>query len=331
MAALMVVASHLGNAGMPLIPGLDFSGTGKYGVYLFFVLSAFLLTDQLLRLELADWKRIDPWRRYFVRRVLRIFPLYAVVLVASWALAGTGWVIPLDTPELVRHLTLAQGKDIFWRVPVEFKYYFAIPLVALSVAALRAWRPNAAEPIALGMLALATLAAVVLWPPARSTVNSDRLVDYLAIFLCGSGAAVIARWLPAPPKRPVVLQVCGFALLATIASLAPAGLRAIGLDVRNDVMHRSFLLFGAIWSGVLLCVVYGGGPAARLFCWRPLRACGHWCFGIYLLHMSMLYLIQPMPASPSFKAWMVLIVTLAAAAASYRTIERPAIRLGARF
>ena len=29
IAALLVVASHLGNAGMPLVPGLDFSGTGK--------------------------------------------------------------------------------------------------------------------------------------------------------------------------------------------------------------------------------------------------------------------------------------------------------------
>jgi len=48
VAALLVVASHLSHVRMHLMPGLDLAGIGKPGVYLFFVLSAFLLPRQLL-------------------------------------------------------------------------------------------------------------------------------------------------------------------------------------------------------------------------------------------------------------------------------------------
>ncbi len=49
--------------GMNLLPGLDFSGIGKAGVYLFFVLSAFLLTWQALdagplRAPLIGWATV---------------------------------------------------------------------------------------------------------------------------------------------------------------------------------------------------------------------------------------------------------------------------------
>ncbi|MEG3765206.1 acyltransferase family protein [Alteromonas sp. 14N.309.X.WAT.G.H12] len=48
LAALIVVASHASNAGMYFLPFLRFEGMGKSGVYLFFLLSSFLLTIPLL-------------------------------------------------------------------------------------------------------------------------------------------------------------------------------------------------------------------------------------------------------------------------------------------
>jgi peptidoglycan/LPS O-acetylase OafA/YrhL len=261
--------------------------------------------------------------------VLRIFPLYVVVLTGSWALAGTGWVVPLDTTELIRHLTLIQGKDIFWSVPVEFKYYFAIPLVALAVAGLRSWRREAAEPLALCLLATVAAVSLLLWPPAQSPVNSDRLVDYLSIFLCGSAAAVVAP--SSRAFRPVALQGLALVLLLSVALLAPASLRAVGFDVRNDVMHRSFLLFGLLWSGVLLCIRHSDGPLTRLFAWRPLRACGQWSFGIYLLHMSAVLPLQQRDSmDPSLRAWLALGTSLFVAAMAFKVIERPCIRFGSQ-
>jgi hypothetical protein len=55
IAVLFVVLSHLSNAGFNLTPVLNFAGSGKYGVFLFFVLSAFLLTFPLIDRNAAQF------------------------------------------------------------------------------------------------------------------------------------------------------------------------------------------------------------------------------------------------------------------------------------
>lgn len=51
VAVLFVLFSHAANKGLIFFEGFSIagSGSGKVGVYLFFVLSAFLLTDQILK------------------------------------------------------------------------------------------------------------------------------------------------------------------------------------------------------------------------------------------------------------------------------------------
>ncbi len=82
LAVLLVLLSHMSNAQMHLLPFLDFSGLGKAGVYLFFSLSAFLLTWQALK---QAQQAPDPkyWLAYLLRRALRIYPLYALALTVS--------------------------------------------------------------------------------------------------------------------------------------------------------------------------------------------------------------------------------------------------------
>ena len=51
LAVLLIPLSHMSLHDINLIEPLNFSGIGKAGVYLFFALSAFLLTWQALQLE----------------------------------------------------------------------------------------------------------------------------------------------------------------------------------------------------------------------------------------------------------------------------------------
>ena len=69
-----------------LQPGLDL---GARGVHLFFVLSGFLITGILLRsralVENSGRGSGLAIRRFYIRRFLRIFPIYYLVLAVTWA------------------------------------------------------------------------------------------------------------------------------------------------------------------------------------------------------------------------------------------------------
>lgn len=72
MAALMVAFSHMGNVGH----FIEIRGTGQHGVMLFFVLSGFLMSWLY---GTGDGSNSN-WIRYSLRRVLRVYPLYFVVI-----------------------------------------------------------------------------------------------------------------------------------------------------------------------------------------------------------------------------------------------------------
>lgn len=327
LAALLVVVSHLDNAGMGLLPGYSFSGIGKYGVFLFFTLSAYLLTDALLAKPTAELLTAATWRRYAARRIRRIYPLYVVVLLAGTLLAGSGWVIPLAPREALAHLTLQAGKDVYWSVPVEFKYYLVIPFLALACHGLRRLAPWLAPAAVLGALGL----AAGLWPASASVINGIDLGPYLPLFLAGSLVAAVqhtplpARWRRghrhAPRFAGLTLVVAALLLVA----LVPESLRRLGLPVANDVLHRAYPGFALLWAVVLLALPHLRGVEAscRHGRWRWLARVGEASFSLYLLHMSVLLGLLQAGATGPLVGWLALALALAAAFVGERCIERP--------
>jgi peptidoglycan/LPS O-acetylase OafA/YrhL len=325
LAALMVVASHASGLGMHLVPGLSLEGIGKHGVYLFFAISAFLLTAQWL--DATEGQRHAPrfWGHYLLRRVLRVYPLYALVLLVGWALAPKGLGVPLDGTAVWHHLSLQEGRSIYWSVPVEFTYYLVIPVLALWLAS---GMPLA---VRLGAVVMGLAAVMWAWPSGEAASNGITLGYYLPVFTCGSLVAWGRSRLPGQPPTQAQGWLGDGLVTSLLVLSTPVVLTALGAARDTEMLHRQFLAWGLAWGAVLLALQAGWMPHwSRLLAWRGLRACGRWCFGLYLLHVPALYLARLLPLPGPFKAWAGLTLALALAAGAYRLIERPALRLARR-
>lgn len=328
LAVLIVLGSHLSNARILPWPGL--SGWGKSGVYLFFALSAFLLTRALLLRPPSGFLDARLWGNYALRRVLRIWPLYLVVLLSGWALTVSGiegWHYRLDTPSLVRHLLLREGQSVLWSIPVEFTFYLWLPLLALGLAWLRyrRWPVLAELAILAGLVALASWR----WPPGEAGVNDVRLGPYLPVFLCGAFAALVDLHLrdrAGAAKRPVAWTALAVgaasACLLGVPSLW-AWLTRTGFDPM--LSQRWFVWYGAAWAAGLLAILHGPAWLRAPFASRPLRLVGVVSFSAYLWHMPVLDLLRAggVERWPWLAPWLVLAAVLAVSMLSFLLFERP--------
>src|SRR5690242_17975169 len=148
-------------------------GAGAYGVDLFFALSAYLITGLLLR-ERAATGALD-LRGFYVRRILRIWPLYLafVAFAAVMAVAIPEQHLPL---RYVAGFCLLSGNWVYvfyglpasfaiplWTVSIEEQFYLAWPL-ALRKSSVRAMTVVAITLLVVGNIwrfALAIAAAPV--------------------------------------------------------------------------------------------------------------------------------------------------------------------------
>ena len=111
---------------------------GWAGVNLFFVLSGFLITSILLEAR----GRPRYFRNFYGRRVLRIWPLYVLLLVvvylnAPWfigpsvgeAIKTAPWLAYIFFVQNLVHVTLPPAVGPTWSLAIEEQYYFLWALV----------------------------------------------------------------------------------------------------------------------------------------------------------------------------------------------------------
>jgi peptidoglycan/LPS O-acetylase OafA/YrhL len=339
VAVLIVFLSHTSNRGVFLLPFADFSGTGKSGVYLFFVLSSFLLTSPFLKKGAAARTKAF-LLNYASRRILRIYPLYIVYLLLGLVTTlFLGRLIGSSTPvgipftlsigELFNHLALRQAKGITWSIVVEFRYYFVLPFLALALAI-----PLRARVVP-ALMATAVLIAIdqFLFPQGATVDNDPRLGPYLPIFLMGSLLAVLhLGWkgagLEANRKLRMALEILGIAALGATIGLAPSvASLVLGRELPSFYFHREILVFGLLWSVVVFACVNGTGFLRRIFELPVLRYFGFISFSVYLLHVIVVREFLEFGTGLPLLGWWMLAVTVAVSHASWTWIEKPSSKL----
>jgi peptidoglycan/LPS O-acetylase OafA/YrhL len=325
LAILAVLWHHTPSA----IAGWTITTRGFLGVDLFFIISGFLITTLLLR-ELRRDGRIS-LRNFYIRRFLRIFPAYYLMLLIVGA---TAILAPGNSANVIRHdlffaalylsnlVPMNSMLAITWSLSTEEQFYLVAPWVIKSVRR--------------ALLPLLTVTYILVSIPPFRYFSSITLppifmeTTYGPILL----GVILARVLDSERCFSWFYRVAGrsgFQLLALAVLLAL-------LDHPNaDISgwHR-LLLHWAMLALVASCVIRESNALRWFLTLKPVQRIGRVSYGIYLYHLIVAHFVSKAIAAANI-GWShaafigVVVATWAAAELSYRYYESPFLALKTRF
>lgn len=271
VAVLIVIIAH---ALVMFIPATRpyLGGTGKMGVWLFFVLSAFLLTNKFIRIGLNRNSLLE----YFFGRTARILPLFTISVIFYY-LAG---YYNLNT--LISVVTFQEGFAHLWTIPVEFKFYFILPmLVFVMNAAMRRF--------GVGAVLLITMIFIIIsrhfYPESGSTGNTIETRWYISSFLVGIFTSYfVASFKVKQRNLGLAMFFCIIGILALVPSMSKIMIGYVllpGLDT-------SYLSLSMLWSIFILISINDSGLSSRILTSRVMRNIGAQSFSTYLFHWFVL-------------------------------------------
>ena len=317
LAVLFVLLSHASKHVTVLHPALNFRGAGKFGVYLFFLLSAYLL-DRQIALALRHGER-NYWGNYFLRRVLRIYPLFALALVLHLGLTRAGIPTVIDSwTDVADHLLLRAGKGVFWSIPVELTYYLVSPVIMIVCGLVLGWRPGLVFGFLGGLIGAAT------WLSASGLLPPGTLIDYLPIFLAGGIIAVHEVLFPRRESRGgLALDAAALVATGIIVAMIPAVSTAL-FGARFRLNSPELRLVAAASGATLLLAATRGSPLVRAVLEQPvLRFIGTISFSAYLFHYPVITFVAGLPLPEGAKFPLFMLLTVGFSTLTYRCIEKP--------
>ncbi len=220
-------------SGVPSLVGAAICGavtSGAFGVDLFFALSAFLITTLLLR-ERETNGRVDV-RSFYIRRILRIWPLYFAFILFAVALQLVVKSQHLGLPYVAGFFLLA-GNWIYvlyglphsiaiplWSISIEEQFYLTWPLIVRGVSRRRM------AGFAVAVLVIATVARLALvlgrYPQAAIEYNTLARLDPIALgILLALGADRLPQFTDLQRLALAIGSVVTSVLVGTCCGLQP--------------------------------------------------------------------------------------------------------------
>jgi peptidoglycan/LPS O-acetylase OafA/YrhL len=336
LAATMVIFFHFGGPNWTWL-------SGWVGVYIFFVLSGFLITTLLLREQDRTGRISLP--NFYIRRVFRILPPYLVILggiVAYVVLRGE--FHSRDFPTALKfYLTflneflpsVTHGADNFfsgsWTLGIEEKFYLVWPFLLVAIGIGAAKRKFLLVAVAMVVLLALTPLTAGGWVLEYSQTAIYRSTIHYFILASGCLLAILLHYrrgyaLLRPLTHPLaaIPVVAVFALLHTNFD-----------DLWHDTRNNLWLLVAyAMLTMLLLVVLVSPGPLRWVLGTAPMRFVGERSYSLYLLqgpvHFVVVQAVPGLAVNRTVTALTVFVVGLAIADLIHRWVEKPLIDVGKR-
>lgn len=318
---------------------LRLTWAGSEAVWIFFVLSGFVLTRRAVAGE--SFSTI----RYLVRRTLRINVPAAVAILVSVALTalprdatvtGSSWLSghlePVTLRETITTMLLVFGNRLehvngaLWTLQWEMWFSYLVPLVVVVAVALR----RHALVWGAACVVVSSFGSQIV--DARWTPALVQAIRYLPMF--GVGVALACR-----EER---IHAWG-ATLGRRTGTILVGAALIALSLRYPLVQYDPL--GPTWSAALgrfvslgaaaavIVLVLAHQPLTRLLERRPVQWVGVRSFSLYLIHEPVIMAVTlglGVLGTDPLRMAVLYASALLAAAVFHRLVEEPTVRLGRR-
>ncbi|MFL5730923.1 MAG: acyltransferase family protein [Cytophagaceae bacterium] len=308
--------------------GLDLAG---YGVDIFFVISGFLIT-YLLQAE----KEVQPIdiRKFYLRRILRIWPLYYLYLITS-VIAIVYFGLELNVKSLVLYLFYAANVPYilrtmlpflahYWSLGVEEQFYLFWPWFNKKI------RTNILPVILIMILVLFGTKVWLHFTYPESFFTKAMKITRFHTMLIGAAGAILYK-----QNNKLFLKIVDNKVAQCLAWL-------IILLVTINKFHIASIVDNEIICGVALVIIIGQINIKNRILNLEIKALdflGRISYGIYVFHPLLIFLfskiLRLLEIQPLYKYFIVyftvLTATILVAYISYNYFEKYFLNLKRRF
>lgn len=328
----------------------NISQTGNFGVPVFFLLSAFLITELLTR-EREQTGKVHP-KAFYIRRILRIWPLYFFVffgwvlltpLFPEFALPPIAWLaftlFAGNWYISINEWLPAYPLNPLWSISVEEQFYILIPLLA-------AYGGRRGLKIA-AYLFFGIAYVFIIYYGLHPTRNfNSAWTNSFVHFQFFSAGMLLSLYLKGRlPQRSLVVRffMALAALCCWLVASMVCGIHADAPHLSNVVESVTGWLL--ILLGVILLFLSFLGAAEKYFP-KSIVYLGRISYGLYVFHISFFWLVyrtfnNELVAFSKFLHLyesrngvgfvIAFILTVVISMLSYRFFEKPFLRLKKRF
>lgn len=316
-----------------------FGEASRCGLQLFFILSSYLISELLLR-EREKTGTIHI-RSFFVRRVLRIWPLYFFFLGAVYVAGRFGhgyfptgallaFVALAGNWYIYAYGFLAFAVGILWSISVEEQFYLLWPFLV---------RAGGARALKAVIPFVFTVSALAIWYSGHHALGVNKywtnsLVEFQYFAIGALLALVLHRRDFEPTFMGRVLLFGGF-LAAFFLIVVRFPVAAPDRLIDTPGLFAAFALLGV--AGVCLFLGFYGiklSPQSGAFVYM-----GRISYGLYVFHLFALQACEAMLRRSHLhgttyalvQLGCALVLTVTLAALSYRFLETPFLKLKSRF
>jgi len=285
---------------------------GYQAVPTFFVLSGFVLAWTYASTE---WSAANVWK-YLVGRFARVYPVYLLSLLIVLPFIVKAKDQPKG-PLVVMHLTLLQGwfaghytagwNTPAWTLSCEMFFYLMFPLLIIAMKDF-GWLRT----IAAGLLSCALPHLMY----AAGIPDQIKPMIHLSDFLMGIAAARAFALLTERREAPGGKWLYGIGLLGSAAIIAYA--QFLPKSIPQNTLLRPMN------AALLLGLGLGGGRIARALSARPIVYLGKASYGMYILHIPILWWAVGWPGFAVRYLYMAFVVGVSCVI--YAVFEEPANR-----